>query len=120
MTTATAAAPLTDAQEALRAYKRTPVALTGWLRRQTRTLAANWVKAGNVEDLELLVQRRDAIDQAIGEAIAGYRAQGHSWTEIGRALGVTKQSAQGRYGAATVTPAVAAVLDHPADIDDTE
>lgn len=105
-----APAELTAAQLARRAAKKTPSELSGWLRRQTATLAVNFVKAGNVEDLALLVERRRELDDAIATAVAGYRAAGHSWAEIGKALGVTKQSAQGKYGHAT-WPAAAGSTD---------
>ncbi|MBN9619464.1 MAG: hypothetical protein J0H43_06990 [Actinobacteria bacterium] len=36
------------------------------------------------------------------------RLQGHSWTELGNALNITRQSAQGRFGVAAGTPAFAA------------
>lgn len=51
------------------------------------------------EDLAELVALRDVLDEAIGQAVVGMRERnGFSWGQIGRALGVTRQSAQERYG----------------------
>lgn len=36
--------------------------------------------------------------QAERDAVAHLRAQGYSWTDIGQAIGITKQSAQQRFG----------------------
>jgi hypothetical protein len=39
-----------------------------------------------------------AVDKALREQVRLARQAGHSWTEIGRALGVTKQAAWERFG----------------------
>ena len=49
------------------------------------------------EDLAELVTLRAELDAAIAEAVAGVRAGGRSWAEIGRATGTTKQAAQQRW-----------------------
>ena len=55
------------------------------------------------EDLAELVAMRDVLDEAIGEAVRGMRAQhGRSWGEVARGLGVTRQAAQMRYGQGSV------------------
>lgn len=72
------------------------------LRRVTAKLPERFIAAGNVEDLALLVERRAALDDAITATARGLHAAGHSWTEIGRVLGMTRQSARERFG---VTPA---------------
>lgn len=45
-----------------------------------------------------LVELRTAVDEAIGAAVDGLRAEGFSWAEIGRDLGLTRQGAQQRFG----------------------
>jgi DNA invertase Pin-like site-specific DNA recombinase len=46
----------------------------------------------------LLVERRRALDEQIAATARAYYAEGHSWTEIGKALGITRQSARERFG----------------------
>lgn len=59
-------------------------------------------RAGLVEELdylELLHALQGEISDLIAGSVAGARANGASWTDIGRALGnVSKQAAQQRYG----------------------
>lgn len=62
------------------------------LRAMGRRLAS-----ADVEDLVDLVQLRDEVDKALDTAVAGTRENGASWTEIGRALGVTRQAARQRF-----------------------
>lgn len=51
------------------------------------------------EDLAELVAIREVLDEAIDEAVEGMReARAISWGQIGRALGITRQAAQQRYG----------------------
>jgi len=40
----------------------------------------------------------DEIDSAISQAVAGLRALGYSWAEIGSRLGITRQAAWQRWG----------------------
>jgi hypothetical protein len=55
---------------------------------------------GDVEALVLLVGPAEEIDTAMAEAVKGLRARGYSWAEIGSRLGVGRQAAQQRWGAA--------------------
>jgi hypothetical protein len=55
---------------------------------------------GDVEALVLLVGLAEEIDTAMAEAVKGLRARGYSWAEIGSRLGVSRQAAQQRWGAA--------------------
>ncbi|MGW0247913.1 hypothetical protein ACWDYH_14890 [Nocardia goodfellowii] len=49
-----------------------------------------------------LVSLQDAVANAVDEAVAGLRDAGVSWTEIGLALGITRQAARQRW--LTVVP----------------
>lgn len=67
-------------------------------RRIIRAYARRVADADDV-DLAEMVAVRDAMDAAIIAAVHGMRdQQGASWAEIGRALGVTRQAAQARFG----------------------
>lgn len=62
--------------------------------------AGRRVAAGDAWDLAELVTLRASLDDAIHTAVVGLREQsGHSWAEIARPLGVTKQAAAQRWGA---------------------
>lgn len=65
-----------------------------------RTIAAYGRTVGNhdPEDLALMLTLRDELDDAIAVAVAGQRANGFSWGQIGSALGLTRQAVQQRYG----------------------
>jgi hypothetical protein len=55
---------------------------------------------GVVDPLVLLVALGDGaakVDDKIDELVAHCRASGKSWTEVGQALGITKQSAWEKY-----------------------
>jgi hypothetical protein len=51
------------------------------------------VASGNLEDLAELVKLRDDLEQTIALAANGLH-QDHSWTEIGRVLGISRQAAR--------------------------
>jgi hypothetical protein len=50
------------------------------------------------EDLYLLLALREELDAALQEAVDGCRANGFSWTDVGRGAGMTRQAAQQRWG----------------------
>ena len=50
------------------------------------------------DDLAALRALHDTIEEAMGATIAVLRDQGYSWADVGRALGVTRQTAQATYG----------------------
>ena len=52
---------------------------------------------GDPEDLALVRQVIDSAEASLVIAVAGLREQGHSWTQVGEALGMTKQSAWERF-----------------------
>jgi hypothetical protein len=61
------------------------------------------VAAGDIEALEGLVALRADLDAQIAQAAAALHDgtddhPGYSWTEIGRVLGITRQSARERFG----------------------
>lgn len=58
------------------------------------------VASGDIEALSGLLAMQAAISEAAADAVAGLRADGFSWSEIGRAAGVTKQAAFDRWGGA--------------------
>lgn len=65
-------------------------------RRILRALARR-VAVSDPEDLVDLIELRAEVDRALALAVAGLRANGRSWTEIGLALGVTRQAARQRF-----------------------
>jgi hypothetical protein len=46
---------------------------------------------GDIEALSLMTRLAGELDDAIGQAVKGLRAQGYSWTEIGDRLGITRR-----------------------------
>ena len=66
----------------------------------SRMIAAHGrrVAGGNLEDLAELVRLRRELDETIDFAARSLHDDaGHSWTEIGRVLGITRQSARERF-----------------------
>lgn len=53
---------------------------------------------GDLESLAALRALRVELDAITADAAAAANAAGFSWTEIGRELGITRQSAHERYG----------------------
>jgi hypothetical protein len=52
----------------------------------------------DVTDLAALRQLHDVVDDAMVATVGHLRDQGYSWADVGRALGVTRQTAQAVYG----------------------
>lgn len=68
------------------------------LRRQIRSYGRR-VGAGDPEDLTTMLALRAELDGAIRAAVEGlHEGQGWSWAAIGRAAGITRQSALERWG----------------------
>lgn len=65
-----------------------------------RVIKAAGKRAGRAdpEDLAELVALREDFALAVDMAVAGLRGSGYSWAQIGAALGMTRQSAQERWG----------------------
>lgn len=57
-----------------------------------------------LQTIAALVDQRDAIDSALVAAVGAAREAGHSWSEIGVMLGVSKQAAQQRYSSKLTAP----------------
>lgn len=55
----------------------------------------------DIEALTGLAALRDEVDAAIVDAVRGLHGNPYSWTDIGRALGVSRQAAQMRFGKTT-------------------
>jgi DNA-directed RNA polymerase specialized sigma24 family protein len=65
--------------------------LRAWARR---------VAAGDIDAITDMAAAARELDDAMREAVAGLRGKGYSWAEIAARLGVTRQAAQQRWGAA--------------------
>nr|WP_246001698.1 hypothetical protein [Allorhizocola rhizosphaerae] len=59
---------------------------------------ARRVAHGDVEALSDLLAFAGEVDDAIRDAVTGLREFGYSWSEIGARAGITKQTAQERWG----------------------
>ena len=51
-----------------------------------------------LEGVEAAADRIRAAEEQLAAAVASARRLGHSWSELGAALGVTRQAAQQRFG----------------------
>ena len=73
---------------------------TDYLQFARRVIRAAGERCADADPFDLgeLITLRDSIEAAIGAAVAGQRAQGFSWTEVGDGLGISRQAAQQRYG----------------------
>jgi hypothetical protein len=70
------------------------------LRRILRALSRRF-EDGDIEQLAALVELRDDVERTVTEAVCGLRhdpTMPASWADLGRALGVSRQAAQQRYG----------------------
>jgi hypothetical protein len=61
------------------------------LRRMIRG-AGRRVAEADPEDLAAMRELRAELDAAIGDGVRGLRHQGHSWADIARPLGITRQA----------------------------
>ena len=53
---------------------------------------------GDVEHIGLALELRRQLDQAIADGVTELRRQGEPWANIGRGAGITRQTAQERWG----------------------
>jgi hypothetical protein len=77
-----------------RVYENTEYA--AMLRRMIRAYVKR-VGDGDEADLADMLEVSDELDAAIGNAVDGLRAQGHSWAYIAQGAGITRQSAWERW-----------------------
>ena len=56
------------------------------------------VATGDIDALTDMADLANEIETAVGQAVAGLRAVGYSWTDIGARFGITRQAAQQRWG----------------------
>lgn len=56
------------------------------------------VAAADEPELARLVELRNDVDAAVTVAIQGWLDMGRSWTDVGKALGITRQAARQRWG----------------------
>ena len=55
------------------------------------------IAAGDIDAITELRQLAEEVESALGRAVIGLRLLGYSWAEIGKRLGVTRQSAHERW-----------------------
>ena len=79
--------------------RRRHVETLDYLAAVRRMLRAAGRRVGDADEQELreLIAIRAEVDAAIDRAVAGWRAQGRSWAEIGAAAGMSKQAANKRW-----------------------
>jgi 1,6-anhydro-N-acetylmuramate kinase len=69
-----------------------------FVRRSIRAMGAR-IAQGDIEGLAELAGLREHLDDTIAVTVQRLRLeQGYSWSDIGRVLGTSRQSAQERYG----------------------
>lgn len=60
-----------------------------------RQITSEW----DIDSLKALARLRDVVADVTTKAVTSMRAEGgYSWADIGNALGITRQSAQERFG----------------------
>lgn len=77
-------------------------AFVGRILRATERRVSN----GDIEGLRALAGLRSELDRAIQEAVTRLRGEpwNYSWADVGRALGIRRQSAQERFGSKGISP----------------
>jgi hypothetical protein len=73
--------------------------IVGGLARRRRRPDAGLNDGLDLAELTQLVGLRETVEDQLAEAVTDLYAADYSWTDIGRALGVTRQAALKRYGA---------------------
>lgn len=88
--------PKVDARKR-RKSPRTLDRLGGMVRRGIRAYGRE-IAEGDVSALKDLLAFRQDLDRAAAAGVAGLRAKGYSWADIGRELGMSKQAVEKRWG----------------------
>ena len=55
------------------------------------------IAAGDIDAITELRQLAEEVESALGRAVLGLRLLGYSWADIGKRLGVTRQTAHERW-----------------------
>lgn len=55
-------------------------------------------QSSKLQNLGLMAASARELEQRLAGAVAGARAEGASWAQIGASLGITRQAAQQKYG----------------------
>ena len=94
-------APVTDSRRTGHRRPRRTVENDDYAAFVRRIVAAHGrrIATGDIEGLAVLADLATDVDTALAEAVAGLRAAGWSWAEIGARLGMSRQAAQQRWGA---------------------
>lgn len=82
----------------------------GFVRRSIRALTKRVGAEGDIEGLMPMLQLQAQLDESIGAAVAGLRAAGYSWAEIGARTNMSRQGAQQRWGKVVDAHAAAAAV----------
>lgn len=72
----------------------------GFVRRSIRALTKRVGQDADIEGLAKMLDLQRQMDDSVTAAVAGLKAAGYSWTEIGLRAGMTRQSAQQKWGRA--------------------
>ena len=63
-----------------------------------KTVRGSGPPTGPLDDLKAVVAQREHLEVDIRQRVGRLRRAGYSWALIGDALGITRQSAQNRFG----------------------
>lgn len=71
-----------------------------YLRGVGRMVRAAGRRVADADEPEMaeLLRLRETVELAVQEAVDGWRGMGRSWSEIGAAMGMSKQAAAQRFG----------------------
>lgn len=76
-----------------------PPDYSSFARRIVHNLGRRIRESGDVEALQHLVDLQTLVDAELAESVRALRAeQGYSWADVGRVLGIKRQTAQERFG----------------------
>lgn len=71
---------------------------SAFVRRILKAYRRRVIECGDPEDLKALAALSAEVERTLGDAVSLMRADfGYSWTDVGRALGISRQGAQQRF-----------------------